>query len=59
MAAEKDYTRLGLFLFVALLVVIGTSLVFIQKGREREVFALVTYTDQNVTGLGTQSPVTF
>jgi ABC-type transporter Mla subunit MlaD len=59
MAAQKDYTRLGLFLFLAAIVVIGTGLFFVQQSREREVMELVTYTDQNVTGLGSQSPVRF
>jgi phospholipid/cholesterol/gamma-HCH transport system substrate-binding protein len=59
MAAQKDYTRLGLFLFLATIVVLGTVLFFVQRSREREVMSLVTYTDQNVTGLGSQGAVRF
>ena len=57
MAAQKDYSRLGLFLVT--IVVLATVLFFVQRSREREVLDLVTYTDQNVTGLGAQSPVRF
>jgi phospholipid/cholesterol/gamma-HCH transport system substrate-binding protein/paraquat-inducible protein B len=59
MAAEKDYTRLGLFLFLATVVVLATVLFFVQQRRDREVMKVVTYTDQNVTGLTAQSPVRF
>jgi len=59
MAAQKDYTRLGMFLFLATIVVLGTALFFVQRSREREVMSLVTYTDQNVTGLGPKSVVRF
>ena len=54
MAAQKDYSRLGLFLFLVTIVVLATALLFVQRSREREVLDLVTYTDQNVTGR--QSP---
>jgi len=59
MAAEKDYARLGLFLFVGTIVVLGTVLFFVQRGRERDVLELVTYTNQNVTGLDVPSAVRF
>jgi ABC-type transporter Mla subunit MlaD len=59
MAAEKDYTRLGLFLLLGTIVALGTVLFFVQRGRERDVLELVTYTDQNVTGLGVKSAVRF
>ena len=59
MAAEKDYTRLGLFLFLATVVVLGSVLLLVQKSRDREVLSFVTYTDQNVTGLGVNSAVRY
>jgi phospholipid/cholesterol/gamma-HCH transport system substrate-binding protein len=59
MAAEKDYTRLGLFLFLAAIVVLSTVLFFVQRSRDQEVLPFVTYTDQNVTGLAVQSAVRY
>ncbi len=59
MAVEKSYTRLGLFLVIAIVVVIATGLLFIQRMRSREVIELVTYTQENVTGLDISSPVRY
>jgi paraquat-inducible protein B len=59
MAVEKSYARLGLFLVVALLVVLATALFFIQRMRSRKTLALVTYTTENVSGLDVSSPVRF
>jgi ABC-type transporter Mla subunit MlaD len=57
MAAEKSYARLGFFVVVALLVVLATAVLFIQRLRSREVIAMVTYTKENVSGLDVSSPV--
>ena len=59
MAVEKDYTRLGLFLILTVIVILGTGLFFVQRLRARPAIALVTYTDQNVVGLRTDSAVRF
>lgn len=59
MAVDKSHTRVGLFLVVALAVVLATALLFVQRMRSREVIELVTYTDQNVSGLDVSSPVRF
>ena len=59
MAVEKSYTRLGLFLVIALVVVLATALLFIQRMRSRQVIELVTYTQENVTGLDISSPVRY
>ena len=59
MAVEKSYARLGLFLVVALTVVLVTALFFLQRMRSRDVLALVTYTNENVSGLDISSPVRF
>jgi ABC-type transporter Mla subunit MlaD len=59
MAVEKSYARLGLFLLVALIVVLATAIFFIQRMRTREVLALVTFTNENVSGLDVSSPVRF
>ena len=59
MAVEKSYTRLGLFLVIALIVALGTGLLFIQRMRSREVIELVTYTQENVAGLDISSPVRY
>ena len=37
MAVEKSYAHLGLFLVIALVVVLATALLFIQRIRSREV----------------------
>ena len=57
MAAEKSYARLGFFVVVALLVVLATAVLFIQRLRSREVIAMVTYTKENVSGLDVSSPI--
>ena len=59
MAVEKSYARLGLFLVVALVVVLATAVFFIQRLRSREVIAAVTYTTENVSGLEVSSPVRY
>ena len=59
MAVEKSYARLGLFLVVVLVVVVATALLFIQRWRSRAVIAMVTYTNENVSGLEISSPVRF
>jgi ABC-type transporter Mla subunit MlaD len=59
MAVEKSYARLGLFLVVVFVVVLATALLFIQRWRSRAVIAMVTYTNENVSGLEVSSPVRF
>ena len=59
MAAEKSYTRLGLFLVIAMVVVLATGLLFIERMRSRQVMELVTYTQENVAGLDISSPVRY
>ena len=59
MAVDKSYARLGLFLVIAMVVVLATSLLFIQRMRSREVIELVTYTQENVAGLDISSPVRY
>jgi len=59
MAVEKSYTRLGLFLVIAIVVVLATGLLFIERMRSRQVMELVTYTQENVTGLDISSPVRY
>jgi paraquat-inducible protein B len=59
MAVDKDYTRLGLFLALATVVVLGTALFFLQRVRDRPVLEAVTYTDESVTGLDVSSLVRF
>ena len=59
MAVEKSYTRLGLFLVIALVVVLATALLFIQRMRSRQVIELVTYTQENVAGLDISSAVRY
>ncbi len=59
MAAEKSYARLGLFVVVGLVVILGTSLFFAQRMRRRAVISLVTYVTENVSGLDVSSPVRF
>ena len=59
MAVEKSYARLGLFLVIAIVVVLATGLIFIQRMRSREVIELVTYTRENVAGLDISSPVRY
>jgi paraquat-inducible protein B len=59
MAVEKSYARLGLFLVIAIVVVLATGLIFIQRMRSREVIELVTYTQESVAGLDMSSPVRY
>src|SRR4030095_8378719 len=59
MAVEKSYARLGLFLVVAIVVILATGLLFIQRMRSRGGIELVTYTQENVTGLDISSPVRY
>jgi phospholipid/cholesterol/gamma-HCH transport system substrate-binding protein/paraquat-inducible protein B len=59
MAVEKSYARLGLFLVVALVVVLATALFLLQRMRRQEVLPLVTYTTENVSGLDVASPVRY
>jgi paraquat-inducible protein B len=59
MAVEKSYARLGLFLVIAIVVMLATALLFIQRMRSREVIELVTYTQENVAGLDISSPVRY
>ena len=59
MAAERSYTKLGLFVVVAMIVALLTGLFFAQRMRSREVIKLVTYFTDNVSGLDISSPVRF
>jgi paraquat-inducible protein B len=59
MAVEKSYARLGLFLVIAIVVILATGMLFIQRMRSREVIELVTYTQENVAGLDISSPVRY
>jgi len=59
MAVEKSYARLGVFLVIVIVVILATGLLFIQRMRSREVIDLVTYTQENVTGLDISSPVRY
>jgi ABC-type transporter Mla subunit MlaD len=57
MPAEKNYARLGLFLFITLLVVLITAVFFIQRKKKRPSLGMVTYTTENVFGLDVSSSV--
>jgi hypothetical protein len=57
--AVEKLARLGLFLVIAIVVVLATGLLFIQRMRSREVIELVTYTQENVAGLDISSPVRY
>jgi phospholipid/cholesterol/gamma-HCH transport system substrate-binding protein len=59
MAVERSYARLGLFLVVALVVVLASSLLFIQRLRSRTAIEFVSYTTENVSGLDVASPVRY
>ena len=59
MAVDKSYARLGLFLLVTLVVVVGTALFFIYRLQQRAAIEMVTYSDGNVSGLDIGSPVRF
>jgi paraquat-inducible protein B len=59
MAVEKRYARLGFFILVAVVVVLGTAIFFIQRLRSRASIAMVTYVSENVSGLDVSSPVRY
>jgi paraquat-inducible protein B len=59
MPVEKSYARLGLFIVVVLVVVLATTVLFIQRLKSREVIAMVTYTREDVSGLDVSSAVRF
>ena len=59
MAVEKSYARLGLFLVVVLIVVLGTTVLFIQRLKSHAKVDLVTYTNEDVSGLDVSSPVRY
>ena len=59
MAVEKSYARLGFFLVVALVVVLATALLFIQRLRSQAVIEVVTYIPEDVSGLDVSSPVRY
>lgn len=59
MAVHKSYARLGLFLVVTLVALIGTAVFFIHRLRSHPVLAAVTYTTENVSGLDVSSLVRF
>jgi len=59
MSVERNYARLGLFIAIALIVILGTAVLFIQRLRTRDAIAFVTYTTENVTGLDVSSPVRY
>lgn len=59
MSVERSYTRLGVFIAIALVVILGTGVLFIQRMRTRDAIAFVTYTNENVTGLDVSSPVRY
>jgi ABC-type transporter Mla subunit MlaD len=57
MPVEKSYARLGLFVVVALVAILGTAVFFIQRMKTRAAFVMVTYTTENVFGLDVSSAV--
>lgn len=59
MAVDKSYARLGVFLLVTLVVVVGTALFFIYRMQHRAAIEMVTYSAGNVSGLDVGSPVRF
>jgi ABC-type transporter Mla subunit MlaD len=59
MGAEKDYSRLGLFVVVALVVVVLSALFFMQRLRARPVAPASTYTKESISGLNSGSMVRF
>ena len=59
MSVERSYARLGVFIAAALVVILGTAVLFIQRVRTRDAIAFVTYTTENVTGLDVSSPVRY
>ena len=59
MSVERSYAGLGLFIAIALIVILGTVVLFIQRLRTRDAITFVTYTTENVTGLDVSSPVRY
>lgn len=59
MAVEKSYARLGLFLVIVFFVMLATAFFFVQRMKHREVITVVTYTNENVSGLDVSSPVRY
>jgi paraquat-inducible protein B len=59
MSAEQNYTRLGIFVVVGIGVIVATGLFFAERTRSRDVIKMVTYTDENVSGLDIASPVRY
>jgi ABC-type transporter Mla subunit MlaD len=59
MGAEKDYSRLGLFVVIGLIVVLSTALFFLQRIRDRPVALATTYTEESISGLNIASMVRF
>ena len=59
MVTEKSYARLGLFIFVVLIVVLATTVFFIQRLKAHEVIRMVTYTNDDINGLDVSSPVRY
>ena len=59
MAVEKSYARLGLFIVVVLVVVLATAVLFIQRLKSHQVIGMVTYTNEDVSGLDVSSPVRY
>ena len=59
MAVEKSYAGLGIFIVVTLVVVLATAALFIQRLRSHAVIAMVTYTNENISGLEISSPVRY
>jgi len=59
MAVEKTYARLGFFIVVAVVVILATAVLFIQRMRSRAAISMVTYTSENISGLDISSPVRY
>jgi ABC-type transporter Mla subunit MlaD len=59
MSVEKNYANLGLFIVLALVVILGTAVLLIQRLRRHDAIEFVTYTTENVTGLDISSPVRY
>jgi ABC-type transporter Mla subunit MlaD len=59
MSVERSYAQLGIFIAIALIVILGAAVLFIQRLRTRDALAFVTYTTENVTGLDVTSPVRY
>jgi ABC-type transporter Mla subunit MlaD len=57
MPVEKSYARLGFFVLVVVVVVLATSVFFIQRLKRRPAIGMVTYTTENVFGLDVSSAV--